>query len=140
MDFEKQIKADRESLIQDGNQAIAQGGTCLDRSLIQSGLKLQLLPCFIFLVISLQFAPVGQRIVGQFEGIDFARFYFSQRIVAELMCQDGVHYAEEESFLLQHRGDWPPIYCSKQCSCYTRRSLLVGGLRPQAPENQSIAL
>ena len=28
----------------------------------------------------------------------------------------------------------------KQCSCYTRRSLLVGGLRPQAPENQSIAL
>ena len=29
---------------------------------------------------------------------------------------------------------------SKQCSCYTRRSLLVGGLRPQAPENQSLAL
>lgn len=75
----------RESLIQDGNQTIAQGGTCLDRSLIQSGLKLQLLPCFIFQVISLQFAPVGQRIVGQFEGIGFVRFYLPQRIVAELV-------------------------------------------------------
>lgn len=78
--------------------------------MVQSGLKLQLLPCFIFLIIFFQFAPVGKCIIGQLEGIGFVRFYFSQRIVAELMCQDGIHNADKETFLLQHRCNWTPIH------------------------------